>query len=353
MALRYTRRIVCRDLPMRLRPIAVVLLAIFAFVLAFWVARQTPSAPAKSVADSSLHNSAETMFAAANARTTQSLRQRGNSSARPAQAPLPPRDTPLGTIYDELAARARSGDTSAAMRLVLDLQRCRYRQSTSESFSIVSNRLQSAATQDPKTAPSLDEIVVTRDLDNLDKTQAACADISVEQIDQRGQWLRMAAQDGDAEAMVCYAAAPFDFGPKFLSDAWFDWATQWRTDAPQFAAQAFAAGQADVIALLQDAYSAGTVMPGMRLTMFRFGELVTPDRTLAYAYSLLYLRVVSQNTLSSAQNRVESAQAALNAEQIAHAHALADAAWPRFAAQAGEPGNTLPCRELLFGTRRE
>lgn len=262
-------------------------------------------------------------------------------------APLPPIDTPLGKVYADLAARARNGDTAAAMRLVYDLQRCKQREFMASFTTVVANRFRSEAGAATAKQMHDDNIQLERNLDYLDKMDAFCAGITTAQIDRRGEWLHEAALDGDPEAMVCYANNPFDFGPKLLSDGWFDWAEQWRVDAPQFVAQAFGAGQADVIPLLQDAYSDMRITD-TRYTTYQFGQLMAPDPTLSYAYALLFERVVPQKYLPYAQRRATAAQQSLSTDQMAQAQAFADAESPRFAAQAGNRDNILPCHYTLY-----
>jgi hypothetical protein len=268
-------------------------------------------------------------------------------------APLPPPNTPLRGIYAELAARAHAGDTQAAMRLVYDLQRCQYRDALSTSTLAVADRMRAQAA--PESAAQAESMsgYLSRDLDHLDKLDALCAGITPGQIDARGEWLRLAAQEGDAQAMVCYAVAPFDFGPTPMSDAWFDWAEQWRKDAPIFVARAFAAGQADVVPLLRDAYDQGALLGDYRLTSYAYSQLVSPDPMLAYAYALLYERVAPQSGLESARRIAQTARTGLSDDQIAQAQRFADEAWPRFAAQAGLRSNLIPCRKYVSKAMRQ
>ncbi|MEO8959033.1 MAG: hypothetical protein ABI304_08825, partial [Rudaea sp.] len=153
--------------------------------------------------------------------------------------------------------------------------------------------------------------------------------------------------DGDAEAMVCYAAMPNDFGPKYLTDAWFDWVQRWRIEAPQFTAQAYAAGQGDVVALFRDAYGENQHMMNERFSAYPYSYLVTPEPVLAAGYAMLYQRLAPASSADSGQYQVVSTQEKLTPEQIEQARDFADAAWPNFAAQAGLPGNLEPCMQSL------
>lgn len=248
-------------------------------------------------------------------------------------APLPPANTPVKAIYDDLSRRAGAGDATAAMRLFGDLNRCKNRKTLSTSLNFT-------------TADDMpgDKDGMTRSLlDKLDATDALCADVDEAWIDGRGEWLRDAAVAGDAEAMVCYALSPNDFGPAFMSDGWFDWAERWRDEAPQFAAQAFAAGQADAIQLLLDGATDNRLPDGTREVSFQFGGLVTPDPEAAYIYARLYAAVAPGTDLARANHRVASTRQALSADQVAQADMLVDEQAPRFAAQAGDRRNVFPC----------
>jgi hypothetical protein len=259
-------------------------------------------------------------------------------------APLPPPGTALAKIYDNLAARARSGDAMAAMRLLMDLQRCSGRRNNVFMMNVLDDSLHTGHATGNETNAALKPI-----LDGLDATDLLCAGITPEQIDRRGDWLRTAALNGDPEAMVCYAAWPNDFGPKFLSDAWFDWMQNWSKEAPEMAAQANAAGQADVVALFQEAY-ANNPITGQQNTMYPFGQLVQPDPILYVAYFDLYERL-RPNSSGSARAAELAKELALTPAQIAQAQAFADAQWPRFAAHAGERNNVIPCRDGLMATQ--
>lgn len=264
-------------------------------------------------------------------------------------APLPPAGTPLKQTYDDLAARAKAGDAAASMRLFHDLQRCNKRANQMQLL----NAIDSWRNPAPGSAsPEQIAAIVKQANDDqqhlltaLKATDQLCAEIPEDAINHFGEWLRTAALDGDAQAMVCYAGTPNDFGPKYLSTAWFDWMQRWRDEAPRFAAQAYAAGQADVVALLQDAYSDDQNFLNERMPQFSYGQLVTPDPVLAAGYAMLYERLVPQSAIQSSHRVVIEHEAHLTSAQIEQARTFSDAAWPRFAAQAGRHGNLLPCIE--------
>lgn len=246
------------------------------------------------------------------------------------QSALPPSNTPIKTIYADLAQRAQDGDAAAAMRLFTDLQRCSARATAAQLL---------AMTPTSSDAPTVGPI-----LDRLDATDSLCAGITDAQIGKRGELLRDASLAGDASAMVCYAMSPNDFGPKFLSSEWLVYADRWRDEAPAFAAQAFASGQADVISLLFDAFDQRvSYTDGFSFTSYAFGGLVAPDAEAAYAYALLYEKVAPSTDATRAWRRVQSARAGLTSAQIEAAETFAAAQAPRFSSQAGSRENLLPC----------
>ncbi|MGH8040471.1 MAG: hypothetical protein ACREPN_00310 [Rudaea sp.] len=339
-----------------LRNITVFLLGVLALGAGFYFGRtkaQSNSASTPAAADTRTTPSsgpAYKMNPPAPTRTPAFNRTRTQSAAE--FAPLPPANTPVKQIYDSLAARAKAGDAAASMRLFYDLQRCNKRGQQIQLLNAVDSWT------DPSTkgfSPDQRAIVVKQAndeqqhlLDSLNATDQLCAGIPASDIDHFGEWLRTAALDGDAEAMVCYAAMPNDFGPKYLTDAWFDWMQRWRIEAPNFAAQAYAAGQGDVVALFRDAYGTdGYRVMNERFPMYPYSYLVTPDPVLAAGYAMLYQRLVPQSSVDSAQYQVVSAQEKLTPAQIVQAREFADAAWPNFAAQAGLRDNLMPCSASL------
>jgi hypothetical protein len=259
--------------------------------------------------------------------------QRGLSKSATVEntPPLPVAGAPLRETYAELSARAQNGESAAAKRLFFDLQRCHARKTQMQMLDLY------ASPEQPTSAKSEQ---AKRILDKLDVSDALCAGIAGDQIEQRGEWLREAALDGDAEAMVCYAAMPNDFGPSFLSDAWFDWMQRWRDEAPALVERADAAGQADVVALLRDAYTEQIIF-GERISIYGISHLTAPDPVRAYAYALLYERLKPANsTRSFAETNLRPN---LTPQQVAQGQGIADAAWPRFAVHVGDPAAALPC----------
>lgn len=339
---------------MQYRYWAILLVAAAAMGTGYWFGLTAPSPPLRELATHAKiapRKPSATSEQAADAITAGAISSHEKIAQQPAvaSAPLPPIDTPLHKIYANLAARAQAGDAAAAMRLVDDLQRCEDRRGISRLMNTVANRMQSKTWTGQPGKGDFSARQIQSYTDYLQKLDALCSGITPDQVNERGQWLRRAALDGDSEAMVCYAAAPGYFGPKWLSDAWFEWIEQWRAEAPQMAATAFAAGQVDVLPLLQDAYSEGMPNIHMRMTQTQLGQLTLPDPTLAYAFALLVERAAPLNGLSYSQKIVDSTVAALTPAQIERARSYADAEWPRFIRQAGSTNIYVPCSKYIHG----
>lgn len=206
-----------------------------------------------------------------------------SGSAVVESAPLPPEGTPLATNLDDLAVRARAGDNAAAMRLVTDLQRCRNRKSAEHSIASNLAALKENVSNDKVAEFAEIAIELEQQAENI---RELCDGANEQHLVTRGEWLVLAADRGDAEAMACFAAHPDSFAPPFLSDAWFDWAQKWRDQALPFALAAYAKGESEVLPLLADAYSGG-LAKGISFANPTFAELVEVDWVRAAAYAEL------------------------------------------------------------------
>lgn len=259
---------------------------------------------------------------------------------------LPPEGSPLQANYSELIRRAGLGETKAAMRLFSDLTKCRLRHRQMKMLNHFSFPLSNDEGKPVAQSPlSKSQIPwAEKALSQLDSTDTLCDGITSEEIDRRGDALREAALGGDTEAMVCYAAST-DFGPPYLSDAWFDYVERWKGEAIPFALRAFDAGQSDVLLILIEGL---TPRNANSATTYQFSELVEPDQPMAYSLSILYQRLVPQAETEDAAQRVKRLEAGLSAHQKTVAEAFADSAWPRFASSAGQEGNSVPCQKYIY-----
>ena len=255
-------------------------------------------------------------------------------SAILASQPLPPPDTPLSNIYSDLLARSNAGDANAAMRLFSDLTKCKSREKKMSQVNHLS--FPSKDNGEGIAHPQL----VDKDLRDLEAADRLCKDISNTAIETRGDQLRQAALDGDAEAMVCYSMSTADVGPNYLTNSWFDYADRWIQEAPSFAQKAFEMGQADVIPLLIDAY---TPSDPSSMKNYQFSELISPDAQKAYGLALLYKRLVPSSSIDAAESIASRLGANLSLGQRLSAQQFADATWPKFAQSAASEKNIGPC----------
>jgi hypothetical protein len=275
------------------------------------------------------------------------------STAQPAQTSaahpppqLPAEGTPLAKTFDQLVALASAGDSPSAMRLYSDLTRCSSRAKQLRLVNHLSfpNQRSSEGVINPGAAEVKITELTGKVLDKLDASDQFCEGVGEDKLERRGEILRQAALDGDPEAMVCYAMSTLDVGPKYLSDAWFDYAQRWSQEAPDFAIRAFDSGQADVIPLLIDAYAPNNADT---LRQYQFSELVQPDPSMAYRLAVLFQRLSSKGV----EARAAAAQVAvlrnnLSPAQISSADAFVNAMWPKFSASAGDAQGHVPCSRV-------
>ena len=260
-----------------------------------------------------------------------------------ASQPLPADGTPLAEAYDALAARARAGDNAAAMRLAFDLTRCTSRAGADA---------EALDAMDAGAPPVEDAVLARLDADSRRKLEADaaratafCRGVASEKVEKRGEWLLLAAERGDAEAMVCFASAPNDFAPPQLSDAWFDWSRRWRDRAPAFAETAYAQGRVDMLAILAEVYS-GQTMAGVPLSMYPLAAVIRADPVRAVAY-----RDIASRIGYGGSERIADAYAALDDRERALARSLADRDAGRFTRPEDGRVSFLPCRRL-YAVRR-
>lgn len=253
-----------------------------------------------------------------------------------APLPLPPEGTPLAGIHDALAARARAGDNAAAMRLAFDLGRCRSRAGADDDTldqidagTVPEQFATLLARMDDRLRPQMEL--------QLLENAAFCRSVPRQYVEARGEWLLLAAERGDTEAMSCFAGLPDDFAPPVLSDAWFDWSRRWRERAPAFVESAYAGGRADALALLLSALS-GDSYRGHLLSIDPLAAVMQPDPVRAAAYALVASRLGYAGE-DDANRRVS----ALDEPGRRMAHAIADRDVRRFKGKSLRKLDFLPC----------
>lgn len=253
---------------------------------------------------------------------------------------LPPDGTPIASSYDQLRASALNGDARAAIRLFTDLEKCKKRQLQLRTVNLFKPQDDVAGAP---TGTSQMADLTKASLDALDATDALCRDVTNTQVETRGDNLRLAASLGDTEAMVCYAMTTLDSGPQYLSAEWFDYAQQWKIEAPSFVQRAFDAGQPDVLPLLIEAYAP---QDNSIQKTFQYSDLVDPNQSMAYGLALLYEKLVPAESVQMASLQAKRLSAGLTEEQIRDAQSVAEAAAPQFAARARDAKNAIPCSAL-------
>ncbi len=277
-----------------------------------------------------------------------SSRATGRVTHMSSDVPLPPANAPLEDTLKDLVQLSNSGSAAASMRLFRDLKKCALRPAKLG----VLNRIyyHKPGQTDTEYAQQIEHLLehepaVKKALKMLDSTDALCKGISADVIEARSSYLRQAALQHDPEAMVCYATT-YELGPKNLSNAWFDYVARWQHEAPYFAEQALEAGRPGILAVLIDAYMPGDLN---RRIHYNLSEVVGPNPKLAYALSLLYVRLAHGADLQQAQENLVALSGRLQPSQLADAQAMADALWPRFEQATDQAKALEPCAEFLSG----
>lgn len=229
-------------------------------------------------------------------------------------APLPPPGTPLKDIYDELAARARSGDRAASVRLFHDTLRCRYVDDLRQRYSFALPQLKRIA-QSHKNGTDIETESMPgpskEEMTWLGQTEPMCAGADPESSRSSPEWMLIAAQQGDAEAIDCYLNQDFINVPNALQH--MQWLTDFQRDAPELALKAVANGDWKAVSLLSMAYAG--LGSGRWLN-----QTIAPDTEQAYRYAYL-LELGGGTTQKDEQGALEQQ---LTANQIVAARTWAN-----------------------------
>lgn len=269
------------------------------------------------------------------------------ASTAHSQNVLPAENAPLSDTFKELVRLSNSGNATASMRLFRDLQKCRSRLVSESRLNAIYYRLPGQTDAEYKQwimRESQHEPAILKALNQLDSTDTLCNGISDKIIWNSGLFLRQAALQNDPEAMVCYASS-YELGqPKMFSDAWFDYAAQWKQDAPYVAQEALNAGQPGILKPLIEA-----TLPRDPNDMYAFSlhEVVKSNPQIAYALALLYNRLVNEADHSNGKYDLAKLSSRLTPNQLADAQASADALWPRFQDANDNGASLVPCKEFL------
>jgi hypothetical protein len=189
-------------------------------------------------------------------------------------APLPPPDTPLAAMLDELEERARAGEARAACRLASELSRCAMLQRRREFRAMVD-----PSGGGPARGSRFEEwrIDATARLElQIERDEAVCAGIDRAQSRQSIQWLHRAASAGHVPSMASFATGAWMvYEPGFVHQP--ELVAAYARDAAAMATRAVEAGDTRLLLPLGLAYAGRS---GMAAPL---GELVEPDPAKARA----------------------------------------------------------------------
>jgi hypothetical protein len=172
------------------------------------------------------------------------------------RAPLPPANTPLKSILDELKARADAGDADAASRLFKDMETCAQVQRINQSMPGLANRALNGAgstlsTMDPqRQSRMLDQ--VQRNLDYTQNNAAMCAGLSDNDMASLVPATLQAAQLGDPDAANCYVGANLNNWPGLVNNP--QWIQDYQSNALGLANSAMQQGDWSMAMLMAQAY---------------------------------------------------------------------------------------------------
>ena len=252
--------------------------------------------------------------------------------------PLPPQDTPLASVLDDLERRARAGEARAACRLASELSRCTMLQRRREFRAMVD-----PSGGGPARGSRLEEwrIDATARLElQIERDEAVCAGIDRQQSRQSIQWLHRAASAGHVPSMASFATGAWMvFEPGFVHQP--ELVAAYARDAASMATRAVEAGDTRLLLPLGLAYAGRS---GMAAPL---GELVEPDPAKARALLALAAETPAADGGRRGQRRANVGErvlaeldATLDPAQRAAAEAEAArlrAAWPAKRAPVDAP----------------
>ncbi len=227
---------------------------------------------------------------------------------------LPAPDVPIAAVHDELVARARRGDAAAAMRLAVDLRRCRPWESLHPGVD-------------------LDDYPVVKA--QLAKLKAFCEGLAPTSTAESDGWLLRAAELGDTDAILCYVTSPDHYALPILSEQWITWARRWRENALPFLVRAYEAGDARALAALAQAHARRS---DHELTG-PLNSLAPPDPVRSSVYGAMWNRLRDGDpNLSEPESwdQLDEAQSSL-------ASSLFRREWPRFVNAKSTLSSATPC----------
>jgi hypothetical protein len=244
---------------------------------------------------------------------------------RTASAPLPPPGTPLAGIYDELKARAASGDAAAASRLYHDVRHCRTARAMLRSLPhIASRELDVDTSKMDANALKSRERMLAMMQERIGKAESEaqmCANLGDEQL-RLAPVAFDAARLGDTAASDCYISGLPLWTGGVLDHP--EWLAEYKDNALAIADNAVAQGDWNMVDQLQRAYS----------QEFHFGPLAElTGANPAWSYRYLRLRRLGTSDGSEAtqlDQQLAAAAQGLSADDVAAGDAWAQDTYSRY-----------------------
>jgi hypothetical protein len=240
----------------------------------------------------------------------------GTALADKSPKPLPVSGTPLKQTFQELKARADTGDATAASRLYHDLITC-----FGAGAMMKNNALAAEDILDEQNGTDTAEVQRAQ-LDNAQRflkgsatLSALCDGVGADMLNTLPAISLQAAQLGDANARDCYVhRGPFAAPRSVVGDP--SSVDTYREQAPALIDSAIAAGDWKMVDMLQYAYGPS----GVNL----IAGLVGPDPFQHYRYLKLFRLGADGFRISNLDKQLAYAAKQLDARQLADADAWAE-----------------------------
>ncbi|MCC6561923.1 MAG: hypothetical protein IT478_11230 [Xanthomonadales bacterium] len=246
-----------------------------------------------------------------------------SQSAVAAASTLPPRSTPLESMFEELGKRADHGDVDAACRLAWDLAFCQLESMIPEMQQSTIDVASGAAAG---SRSETEMIALSQRIGAwAERSAAICSGLSANHMNQAAARMAQAAQLGHILSMARFARLP-PFGETLnLSQA--DLIVFHRENALAFLERAAAAGEPTALFELYHAYSRGHIAT-------RYGELpVKRNPVRATAAGLALRRFADAATNQGIDERIAEFATEIGADDHAMLRAQTEAFERAFAHQ--------------------
>jgi hypothetical protein len=292
-----------------MRTAAVVLALMLAAAIGFWAGehRAAREAGVPAPAPPAAHADAPASTAARSPRATPA-----GSMAAPAFPSLPPVNTPVAQVIDDLERQARAGDVRAACRVAFELQRChelRALQASVSTFRDLAER--------PGIGPELARrynAMADRDQARFLEGRRLCEGVTTAQSQDAWRYLLQAARAGHGPSMARFASR------RVFADAdpvaALDGLIAFRNEGPAFLERAAQAGYPEAYEQLAFAYVTGLDL----------GLGVPHDAVRGVAYYTALMRVATADENARLQRAIDYAvqNDKLDAGEVARARAMAE-----------------------------